>query len=441
MNRNLETTAAVPAPAATGRGESSARSLPVYYVAMVMAGVINVVKNLIYAKLLGPDGLGFYSLSILLSTFAMYLCSGGLYEGAMGVFPLLYGAGRDKEVRRLRNIASGQIVLLSTVLLATGAAVSLAIPFKSGEFRNAAVLGIAFAGAQVFFVFILADLRSRMLTVQFGYFILVRSVLSLLFGVLTARRFGFTGILLSETIIPLILSVFAIKWATREFRLGFARPADVRPLLRVGLPLMTNGFATTTAASMDKFFIVGALGTGVFGQYAFAMLLVTGAMMAQAIIYQHVGPLILYRIGGGTDPVILLRKLDRYVLAALAGLLALWYPFAAAVRIVVGKFFPQYHQAAPIFVILYLGACFILVSHFEHFIVALKKPELIVVLNLGIVVLVTVLLWLGLVGHKPLGWFAGVFVAGRAANVLGLRALAGWAASRLRRYKGVDQDV
>jgi O-antigen/teichoic acid export membrane protein len=400
---------------------------------MGVAGLINVGRNLIYAKILGPEGLGFYSLSILLSTFAMYVCSGGLYEGAMGVFPMMYGAGRDEEVRRLRNIASGQIVLLSTALLATGAAVSLAIPFKSGEFRNAVVLGAAFAGTQVFFAFILADLRSRMLTAQFGYFILVRSVLSLFFGVLMARRFGFTGILLSETIIPLILSIFAIKWGTQEFRLRLARPVEVRPLLRVGLPLIASGFATTTAASMDKFFIVAALGTGVFGQYSFAMLLVTGALMVQAIIYQHVGPLILYHIGGGTDPAFLLRKLDRYVLAALAGLLALWYPFAAAVHAAVGKFFPQYHQAAPIFVILYLGACFILVSHFEHFVVALKKTELIVVLNLGVVVLVTVLLGLGLVGHKPLGWFAGVFVAGRAANVLGLRALAGWAASRLRR--------
>jgi O-antigen/teichoic acid export membrane protein len=354
----------------------------------------------------------------------------------MGVFPMMYGAGRDKEVRRLRNIASGQIVLLSTALLATGAAVSLAIPFKSGEFRNAAVLGIAFAGAQVFFVFVLADLRSRMLTVQFGYFILVRSVLSLFFGVLAARQFGFTGILLSETIISVILSVFAIKWGTQEFRLRLARPAEVRPLLRVGLPLIANGFATTTGASMDKFFIVAALGTGVFGQYSFAMLLITGALMAQAIIYQHVGPLILYHIGGGTDPAYLLHKLDRYVLAALAGLLTLWYPFAAAVRALVGKYFLQYHQAVPILVILYFGACFILVSHFEHFVVALKKTELIVVLNLAVIVLVTVLLWLGLVGHKPLGWFAGVFVAGRAANVLGLRALAGWAASRLRRNMG-----
>jgi O-antigen/teichoic acid export membrane protein len=417
------------------------KKLTAYYVAMGAAGLINVGKNLIYAKILGPEGLGFYSLSILLSTFAMYVCSGGLYEGAMGVFPMMYGAGRDEEVRRLRNIASGQIVLLSTALLATGAAVSLAIPFKSGEFRNAAVLGIAFAGAQVFFVFVLADLRSRMLTSQFGYFILVRSVLSLFFGFLAARQFGFTGILLSETVIPLILSVFAIKWGTQEFRLRLARPAEVRPLLRVGLPLMVNGLATTTAANMDKFFIVGVLGTGIFGQYSFAMLLVTGSMMIQAIIYQHVGPLILYRIGGGTDPVFLLHKLDRYVIIALAGLLALWYPLASVVRAVVEKFFPQYHQAVPIFVILYLGACFILISHFEHFIVALKKTELIVILNLAVIVLVTVLLWLGLVGHKPLSWFAGVFVAGRAASVLGLRALAGWAVSRLRRDKGVEQDA
>jgi O-antigen/teichoic acid export membrane protein len=410
------------------------KKLTAYYIAMGMAGLSNVGKNLIYAKILGPEGLGFYSLSILFSTFAMYVCSGGLYEGAMGLFPMMYGESRDGEVRRMRNIAAAGIILFSAALLLAGGLAGLILPFRSWSFRAAVILGISLAGAQIFFVFVLADLRSRMLTTRFGYFILVRSLMSLIFGVLAARRFGFTGVLLSETVIPLILSVFAIRWGTLEFRISMWRPDLVRPLFRLGVPLILNGALTTTGASLDKIFIVAALGAAAFGQYSFAMLLVTGAMMLQAIIYQHVGPLILYRIGGGANPLELLHKLDRYVLFALGGFLVLWYPFTIGIKIAIGRFFPQYLNAVPVLVILYLGGCFALVNHYEHFMIAAKKPEAIIALNVGIILLVAALLGIGMIKHEPLVWFAGVFVGGRAASLLGMRSLAGWSVSRLSYY-------
>jgi O-antigen/teichoic acid export membrane protein len=399
----------------------------VYYAVMAVAGAIQIGKNLIYARLLGPEALGFYAFALLLSTFGMFFCSFGLYEGAMGLFPVLYGKGKEQDVRSLRNHAAGAITEFTIGVVVLAGFVALLNPFGNQNTGLVFFLGAIFAGSQLFFVFVLADMRCLIKTTSFGLFMLLRAILSLGFGVLAARAFGYRGILLSETLISLALSPIAIRFGTLHFRLVFGRLSKLKPVFRIGFPLMVNNLVTSMASQLDKFFIIAAFGTLVFGKYSFAMFLITGASMVQAIIYQHIGPSILHRIGRGIPPAQILKRVNRLVFCAILLLAAGWYPFSLAVKRLVPMYFPDYASATDLLKILYVGAGIIAVSHYEHFVVAIQKTEILLVLNFALVIITGAALWAGIRLKLSLLGIAWIFVSSRMAYLSSTMALAKWA--------------
>lgn len=386
----------------------------VYYAIMFIAGIINFIRNIVYAKILGPAELGYYSIAMLISIFGLSFCGLGLYEGSLGTFPIMYGQGKKNEAEVLRNRTSGLILLISGIFISLTCLVAAFYPFQNQLHPKILVICAFFSGFQLYLGFLMIDMRSRMMTLQFGWIMFWRSGLSFIFGMLAAIYFGFIGIILCETIISIILTGFVICYRMENYGLDFDGFSTLKPIFRIGVPLMLNGFIINIASNLEKFFIIAIFGTYLFGQYSFAMLLVTGAALFQGIVYQHIGPGILYRMGNGENVPGLLAKLNKFVMIGGCCLVIFWYPFSEITQFIVSKYFQEYMYTVNLLPIIYMGAGFMILSHYEHFVIAYRKTENILYSNLMIILLVFIFLLTTYLLKLPLIFFAFIFVIGRA---------------------------
>lgn len=385
----------------------------VYYLVMFMAGIINFCKNIIYAKILGPEELGYYSVVILLSIFCLSFCSLGLYEGSLGTFPLMYGQGKAGEVESLRDRTSGFILILSGILIAIACLVAAIYPFQNPTYQKILIVCAAFAGSQQYLSFLMIDMRSRLMTIQFGWVMFWKSCLSLAIGIIAASHYGFMGIMVGEIIISMTLVGFIIRYRMENYHLSFDAFSTLRPIFRVGIPLMFNNIIVNLASNMEKFFIISVFGTFLFGQYSFAMLVVTGAALFQGIVYQHISPSILYSIGNGGNVSDLLKKINRLVMVGGFCLILFWYPFSEIIKFIVPKYFKGYEYTVKLFPLIYIGAGFMVLSQYEHFIIAYRKTQNIMYSNFLVILLLFAFLLTIYLLKLPLIFFAVSFVIGR----------------------------
>lgn len=406
-----------------------------YYLLMTLAGLIGFAKIALYANFLTPEELGAYSLCLLLSTYGIYACSLGLYEGALGVFPTWYGQGQGSTVKDTRNQILG-FLCFSTIALNTLAVITL---FAKPEFilwGFSILLVTIFSCSSTFFLVLLADIRSRLMTLKFGAFMLARAILSVFSGSLLVQNYGYQGILLSEIIITLVLTmILAIKGIDN---FGFSLPdfPSLKPIFRVGFPLMLNGAVTNTAANMDRFFVVAALGTNVFGQYSFAMILASGGAMVQAILYQQIGPEVLHSIGQGLSPKQVLSRLNRFTFCLFAISAVCAYPLLFAARKGVSQFFPEYAQAISILPLVYMGSTFTAISLYENFTVALQKTEYILALNACIILGVALASYIVMQQNASILIFSGIYAVSRFLYFMSTFMMAHWAVEQIPSAKG-----
>ncbi|MFP5268894.1 lipopolysaccharide biosynthesis protein [Coleofasciculus sp.] len=398
---------------------------------MLLSGVVGLVKITLYAKVLSPGQLGYYSLSLLLSTYGMYICSCGLYEGSIGIFPRWYGEGRSNEVESARNTIAGFTALSTLALLLSLGLVITSDTLKDMSTNVVIFLAGLFAGGSTLFVLLLADIRSRLMTLEFGTIIFLRSILSLSLGTTLAHQYGYIGILVSEIIITTCITAIIAKYKIHNFAWNLSGFVELKPIFRVGLPLMLNGVVTNAASNIDRFFVISTLGDTIFGYYSFAMILATGGSLVQSILSQHIGPEILYRIGQGDPPKELLGKLNRCTVVILVSLVLLWYPFSLIVEWIIPNYFPEYLQAYSIIPIIYVGASVIVVSYYENFIVAFRKTEYLLILNIAIVAIVLGLSLLCSFWNLSLVSFAIIYVIGRILYFIFTLILTQWSVNKL----------
>ncbi|MEQ9667163.1 lipopolysaccharide biosynthesis protein [Coleofasciculus sp. G2-EDA-02] len=398
---------------------------------MLLSGLIGLVKISVYAKLLTPIEFGYYSLSLLLSTYGMYICSCGLYEGSMGLFPRWYGEGRSKDVESSRNKIAG-FTVISSLALSICIGILLASNILPDMSTGIAILMAGlFAGVSTLFLLLLADIRSRLMTFEFGIIMFLRSILSIFLGTLLARKYGYVGILGSEIFITGFITAIIARHTIHNFSWNFSEFLALKPIFRVGLPLMLNGFVTSAASNIDRFFVISKWGSTIFGYYSFAMILATGASLIQSILYQQISPEILYRIGRGDSPNKLLANLNRFIIIIFVFLVLFGYPFAVMIKWLIYNYFPEYLPAYSMIPIIYVGASVIIVSHYEYFIVAVGKTEYLLVLNIFVVTVVLLLSVLCSFLELSLISFASIYVIGRILYFISTFLLSRWAVNKL----------
>lgn len=398
---------------------------------MLLSGIVGLAKIGLFAKLLSPAELGYYSLSLLFSTYGMYICSFGLYEGSMVIFPRWYGEGRSDDVESIRNKIAG-FTAISSLALSICLGILLASNILKDIFIGIAIfMAGLFADVLTLFLLLLADIRSRLMTFEFGIIMFLRSILSISFGALLARQYGYIGILTSEILITAFLTAIIAGHKIHNFAWNFSGFLALKPIFRVGLPLMLNGVVTNAASNIDRFFVISTWGSTIFGYYSFVMILATGGSLVQSILYQQISPEILYRIGQGDSPNKLFVKLNRFIRIILFFLILLWYPFTLIAKWLVYNYLPEYVQAYSIIPIIYVGASVIIVSHYEYLIVTVGKTEYLLFLNIVVFAIVLALSALCLFLKLSLVSFASVYVIGRILYFVSTFILAKWAVNKL----------
>lgn len=402
-----------------------------YYLLMTVSGVVGLLKTVLYANILSPEELGNYSIALIVSTYGIYFCSCGLYEGAMGILPQWYGEGRSIEIELIRNKIIS-FTLVSSLILAT----IIGLFFQLNTLSNFSTitfvyLGLLLACPLIIFLILLADLRSRLMTVEFSCMIFVRSILSLSFGIFLAADFGAFGIIISELLITIFLTIILSRFKIYRLRLDFSEFTKLKPIFRVGLPLMFNGLFSTASSNIDKVFIVSLQDAKLLGYYSFAMILSTGTSLIQSILYQQIGPEILYKIGQGNCPISLFKKLNKIIMLTLLLLIISFYPFSRLAQYAISNYFPQYTPAYPIIEIVYVGASMIIVSLYDNFTIALQKSERLLFLNILVTLLISALFLLCLQFDLSILYFAAVYSLGRLLYFAGTFLLAKWSVKNL----------
>jgi O-antigen/teichoic acid export membrane protein len=396
----------------------SGRGAVGYYALAALAGAIAVAKGVVYAKLLGGVGLGHYSLAILVATYAEFVCHLGLYPGLECYLPALYGAGRAREARDLRNLAAGFIVWSMAGLVAV-AAVAAAVCGLEPIVRSVMVLSALLIGSLMLLGIGVQDLRSRRQTMWLGRVAVTKAALSLTLGALGAWIYGFTGALAAEIVVNLTLFTALVWLACEDFRLRTDEFRRLRPIMRTGVPLVLKNAMNHLALTLDRWCIVAVLGVAAFGQYSFAMLMVSAGLALHAAIWVHLGPQAAYAYGRDANIRAVVRSLDRFTAGTLLVFVLGAIPFSRVVDWAVPRYFAEYQEGGRLLPILYWGVCLQVVAQYEWVAMALKRTGLLMWTTLVTAAVTAALYGAGLALESSLTAFAWIFVGGRTLNVAG----------------------
>jgi O-antigen/teichoic acid export membrane protein len=390
-----------------------------YYALMALAGAFGFSKGVVYAKVLGSTGLGHYAVAVLIATYAEYVCHLGLYPGLECLLPSLYGAGRAREAEDLRNRMAGFMVLLMAVLLTGAVTAAVLIGADHSVARSIVVLSMLLIGSNMLLAVAVQDVRSQRKTIWLGYVMTAKSILTLTAGALAAWAYGYTGALGAEISVNLLLFVVLASLGCENFRFQMDRFDGLRPVMRVGVPLVLKNATNHFSMTFDRWCVISVLGVAAFGQYTFAMLLVSAGLALHNAIWIHRGPQAAFAYGRDGDVETFCRSLHRLAGGVLVGFLLGAVPFIYLVDWIVPRYFAEYQDGGRLLPIVYWGACFQVIAQYEWVAMALKRTGLLLGISLASTAVTTVLYGVGIAFEWSLAGFAWIFVVGRALNAGG----------------------
>jgi O-antigen/teichoic acid export membrane protein len=251
------------------------REAAIYLVGFAAVGAIQFLALPVYARVLGPQGYGQYSLTLATVT----VLAGVMLLGGDAALARFWGEAGSHVRRRL--LASSWIWFLTAwSLLVTGVAL-LAAPAVAAGLRPesgyvvALSLGLlAMAPAQLSRMFA-QILRNTFQPVRFAatsaLVAAMNVALSLLLGVVLGLGLVgiLAGIVVGESLGCLVRAHLARDYLTR--RLDFE---TVRPLLRFGLPIVPASLAAWAMQSTDRLVLSSAISPEELGVYGMAVSLV-----------------------------------------------------------------------------------------------------------------------------------------------------------------------
>lgn len=399
--------------------EVESSGIAYHYVFMALGGGLGLIKGFLYAGVLGDEAMGYYALAILIANYTEPFSHFGLYRGLECFLPSLYGAGKYVEVERLRNQVAGFILLLTIGFFVL---TSIAVAFHPSEnlgIKAATLMAGCIAASSLFFSFAAQDLRSRKSTVLHSIIIFAKFAAQLTLGVAAAYRYGYMGILITESAVNIFIFALMAKFWCRNFRFDFSGLFKLRNVFRVGIPLTLKNTISSLALHLDRWCVLFLFGVAAFGQYAFAMLLVSGGLLLQNIITSHVGPHIIYAFGQRPDLRPSLHYLYRASLCIILVFALSWLPFNYMINNLLPLYFPEYSEGTKLLPVFYWGTLFQVLSQYEWIPMAVKLTDVLLCMTLATTVLIGLMYGVGVLFEWSMVAFAWIFVAGRGISALG----------------------
>lgn len=389
----------------------------IYGLLMVIGAGLGWVKQLVFAKTLGPEGMGLYSTFILVYGYGGFLAHLGLRDGMLREASVLRGRGEEDQARLTCDQAVGTALVSGLGLLALYLPLAWLLWGDRPQLATPLLWGGVAGVANCLFIFSTVELRVYSRDVPFAAMTALRALATLGLGLLVVRFAGATGLL------PLETAVFAaLFWLSRRIwlknaSLALAPLSRIKSLLKVGTPQMLSGFLVFTSLNVERWFVLAALGLDWFGQYSFGMTIAVGGVLFLNIVQAYLGPKLLLNYGRDSDPITLFRKLVKLALA-MAGLGALgWLSLFVLVPLVGQRWFPAYRPGLEVMFIVAPGVVAQMASWFSWLFYAEGKTYInLTITGFTILAAVGLSAW-GNLHQQDIFYFAAVY---SACRILGL---------------------
>lgn len=323
--------------------------------ATILSAGIHFIYSIYVKVYVAPLEYGMYSTCLLMQTYMAYLQLGSL-NAFNRDYPQLIGAGKREEAQKYRNTVFSfllSIYLGSLFLVVIGMVIIGNRAFLDRRLTYGFILS-----AIITVVTVIENYGSYRCRIDRGFkyssSITILELLSVPVGLMCVPRFGYYAIYLTSILSMSIGIVFYYKLSFSDFKFSLDKPL-LKMVLVSGSPLLVNGLIWTVVNSIDKFVILGFIGTealGVYGiaQNAFSYMVLIPSAMSQ-LFYVKMGK--EYGLNGKIE--ILADSSMNYtaVLSAVTSAIALAAYFFLPV--LVDGFMPNYNHGVLSAQILVLG--------------------------------------------------------------------------------------
>lgn len=344
---------------------------------MATAGLIGLVKSYSFAFVLGSENFGFYNLTLVICNYLIIFFSFGLIEGLTIKLPWFYGEGKTEDIHAymgntfIRYFLTGTVATFAITLLG----------YSIGGFISIPSIVLLLGGLQAIhsglLTLLVTDALSAGNIVSFGKVSVLRSGSTLVFGLAGAWLYGYEGAVVGELVAIFIL-IFLILYRKKyifhadslyhpDIKLGF--------LYREGFPVLRHNLLILIQQSIDKWFILFALGIGSLGQYSFAMIIMAGFLLVHVSVGRHVGPRIIRETAQGIP----LRNSLKWLFKVIGLILALSVPLGLFIVFVseylLKSYITGYAEGVSIIPVVTIASIIQVTYLFDWFLFAGKKSR------------------------------------------------------------------
>ena len=394
------------------------------------AAAVSFGKLIVYAQLLGVAQFGALGQMLLVSAVFGMVASLGLQSVVSRDLPALIAGRQERRGLRLlaQTIAVAMWIAL-LCLLAASVGVSL-FDLTKKEFA----LGIVHGWAQLAFLTIAFESRSRLQMMRYARDMAARSAAIALAGTaVAALGFSARDVVMAEIAGTLIFCIaigvpilvraqVGLAWLARSLLVHRGRlPWSAALLMCAGSLVMFASF------NIDRWVAAETLPREGFGVYAFGWLALLAAQTVQGLLNSGLLPLLSRRRAQSLEGSA--YRLTALLSSALlvVGLLAI-VPLALVLTALVDRWMPHYGAAQPLWVPLLLAAVFRASDFWSSLLLVVEREGLLLAVQTTAIVVAggIYLVWLGFASRSPtpvsLAWLA--VAAGVLSHIASAAAVA-----------------
>jgi len=350
----------------------------IYTFLYIASAILGVIKFSLFAKLLGTEQFGLYSLVLSIYVFIVYAGGMGLNESIIKLGSYAYGRG---EFEQLYTIYSSSALFGGIITVFIGAAFSLSIflAIDNTELASALALSSLLAFAALQFNFFDAYLRASQKLLTYAFILVAKASLVILGGMSVAKAYGAYGVIVAESAVFLSISIisqyfFYSRYGIRASRFSWTLAKEA---IRNGFPLMSSYLIRTVSLSLDKWLIASSLGLVALGKYSFAMIVYLAATLALGFLGTILGPKWLASFAVDRNALQLLRSTTKIIII-ISGSLALLLPLTYIITpLLIENFFPAFNEIEVFhsIIVIYISAIFLTPSIFLEWLYIAKSRE------------------------------------------------------------------
>lgn len=360
-----------------------------YSSGMYISQLLNMIRGIIVAKMLGPSLLGSWSAVRLIFSYGGSVHLGTIH-GMSKLVPYLRGKGDFIEAEELKDTS-----FFTTLLASSCYIIIIAVIDSLGLFGGSRVekVGIIIMALGVliyqYFNFHLAVIRIKHDFKLASQSRVLYSLLNTILSIFLVYMYGLYGAFASFLISILACAYYVNRYTPERFGLKF-RPQKIIRLIKTGIPIELVGMVYMIFMTADKLMILKYLTKTELGLYNLALTFNLIIYFVPTAISQVIYPRILEKYGENNKHNDLIKYFTQptlviaYLIPMLIGIIYL------SCRLVVEVLLPDYISSLGAVYILLCGSFFLSLVHTTNNYLITKNKEKYILFTQGFSIVITV---------------------------------------------------